>query len=58
MGTPVTSGNTITISFSSSSTNTLVITASCSDGNVPSAVPSQDLWMTVELDYPTFSSLY
>ena len=51
MGTAMTSGATITISFASSSSETLVVTASMSDGNVPGSIPSQNMSMTVEVDY-------
>jgi hypothetical protein len=51
MGTAMTAGGTITISFASSSSETLVVTASMSDGNVPGSIPSQNMSMTVEVDY-------
>jgi hypothetical protein len=51
MGTAMTAGGSITISFASSTSETLVVTASMSDGNVPGTIPSQNMSMTVEVDY-------
>jgi len=51
MGTAMTAGGTITISFAASTSETLVVTATMVDGNVPGSIPSQNMSMTVEVDY-------